>query len=110
MDQKTAEAKQAQAKKDYKALKKQPMRRIKWLTGLSAALAAENKTTTAQEKENYIRREEQRKMARQIKKVNGKMRAGSVTSVIAPSPHDPNLRLEMTSKEDMEDAYLAENK
>jgi hypothetical protein len=27
-----------------------------------------------------------------------------------PSPHDPNLRLEMTSKEDMEYACLAENK
>jgi hypothetical protein len=105
-----SEAKQAQAKKDYKDLKKQPMRRIKWLTGLSAALAAENKTTEAQEKENYIRREEHRKVARQIKRVNGKLRAGSVTSVIAPSPQHPNLRLEMTSKADMEEACLAENK
>jgi hypothetical protein len=49
-------------------------------------------------------------MARQIKRVNGKLRACSITSVIAPSPHDPNLRLEMTSKKDMEDACLAENK
>jgi hypothetical protein len=68
VDRKTAEAKQAQAKKDYKDLKKQPMRRIKWLTGLSAALAAENKTTAAQEKENYIRREEQRKFTRHFKR------------------------------------------
>jgi hypothetical protein len=81
-------------------------RRIKWLTGLSVAFAAENKTTTAQEKENYIHREEQRK----IKRVNGKLHAGSVTSVIAPNPHDPNLRLEMPSKVDMEEARLAENK
>jgi hypothetical protein len=49
-------------------------------------------------------------MARQTKRVNGKLRAGNVTSVIAPSPHDPNLRLEMTSKADMEEACLAKNK
>jgi hypothetical protein len=45
-----------------------------------------------------------------MKRVNGKLRGGSVTSVIAPSPHHPNLRLEMTSKVDMEYACLAENK
>jgi hypothetical protein len=45
-------------------------------------------------------------MTRQIKRVNGKLRAGTVTSVIVPSPHDPNLRLEMTSKVDMEEVAL----
>jgi hypothetical protein len=48
-----------------------------------------------------------RKKRIQMKRVNGKLRAGSVTSVIAPSPHDDqNLRLKMTSKADMEQACL----
>jgi hypothetical protein len=91
VDRKTAEAKQERLQRSEETTHASNQVAHRFECGPRSG----KKTTAAQEKENYIRREEQKIMARQIKRVNGKLRVGSVTSVIASSPHDPNLRLEM---------------
>ena len=59
-------------------MKKMQMRQS-WLLLLCEARAAEGDTTKELELKNRIRIEEQRRTARIIKRVNGKLRAGSVT-------------------------------
>ena len=56
------------------------------------------------ELKNRIRIEEQRRTARIIKRVNGKLRAGSVTSVVAPDKN--GVWREVTEKDDIEIALL----
>jgi hypothetical protein len=81
--------------------------RQSWLLALCEARAAEGNTTKEAELQNRIRIEDQRRTARVIKRVNGKLRSGSVTSVVAPDK-DGRWR-EVTEKEDIEMALLEEN-
>jgi hypothetical protein len=82
--------------------------RTSWLTSLCEARAADGNLTKEQELKNMIRTEEQRRNARIICRVNGKLQSGSVTSVVAPD--DNGIWKEVTSKVDMEQALLDENK
>ena len=56
---------------------------------------------------NMRRREEQRRNAWIIRSVNGKLRSGSVTSVVAPDAM--GKWVEVTSKHEIERALLVEN-
>lgn len=78
-----------------------------WLESLCKARAEAGQTFKEQELRNMIRLEEQRRNARLISRVNGKLRAGSVTSVIA-SDLSGN-RVEVTKKEDIDKALCNEN-
>ena len=57
-----------------------------------------------QELLNMRRREEQRRNARIIRSVNGKLRSGSVTSVVAPD--EMGKWVEVTSKHEIERAII----
>ena len=82
--------------------------RKSWLTSLCEARAADGNLSKEQELKNRIRTEEQRRNARIIRRVNGKLRSGSVTSVVAPDEN--GIWREVTGKVDMEQALLDENK
>ena len=82
-------------------------KRQSWLETLAEARAEEGNLTQEQEIKNMLRREEQRKTARIIKRVNGKLRSGSVTSVVAPN--SSGEWEEVTTKEGIEKALLEEN-
>jgi hypothetical protein len=81
--------------------------RITWIESLAAAKAAAGNSSQEQEILNFNRREEQRRNARMIRRVNGKLRSGSVTSVIAPDAH--GQWIECSTKTTIEKALLQEN-
>jgi hypothetical protein len=82
--------------------------RITFLDALAEAKAQAGTGTAEKEKEAMIRREAQRRNAAFIRSVNKKTRAGGIRSVLAPHPQT-GLDTEMSSKEDIERACLAEN-
>ena len=88
-------------------LKCNTSRRETWLATVAGALAAEGKLTKEQHILNMRNRERQRRNARIIRRVNGKLRAGAVTSVIAPDRH--GQWREVTTKREVEDALIEEN-
>ena len=88
-------------------LKSNTSGRETWLESVAGALAAEGNLTKEQYIMNMRNWERQRRNARIIRRVNGKLRAGAVTSVIAPDQQG-HWR-EVTSKREVEDALIAEN-
>ena len=105
LEQALAERKEAYL--ENQTLKSNTARRETWLESVAGALAAEGKLTKEQCILNMRNRERQRRNARIIRRVNGKLRAGAVTSVIAPDRQ--GVWREVTSKKDVEDALIAEN-
>jgi hypothetical protein len=63
--------------------------------------------SAAQAVKNMQRREEQRRNARMIRRVDDKLRSGSVTMVLAPD--DDGNWTERTEKLEIETAFLQEN-
>jgi hypothetical protein len=103
------EANLSKAYLDFKRIKKDEKRRNTWLDGLAAARAAAGKRSKATELAQLQRHEEQRRLARQIKQANGKLRAsGGLATVMAPSPTDPDTWTEISTKQAMEKACLEE--
>jgi hypothetical protein len=74
--------------------------RQSWLKSLCEARAADGNLNKEQELKNRIRIEEQRRTARIISRVNGKLRSGSVTSVV--SPNKAGVWVEVTEKSAIE--------
>ena len=91
-----------------KASKNDRQLRHTYLDALAAAKAQGGTRSAEQEKEDMIRREDQRKNARMIRSVNQKMRGGAIRAVLAPHPLT-GVETEMSTKEDIERACLAEN-
>ena len=91
-----------------KASKNDRQLRHTYLDALAAAKAQGGTRLAEQEKEDMIRREDQRKNARMIRSVNQKMRGGAIRAVLAPHPLT-GVETEMSTKEDIERACLAEN-
>ena len=81
--------------------------RKSWLESLCEAKAEAGDLSKEQELRNRIRIEDQRRNARIISRVNGKLRSDSVTSVVAPDSSG-NL-VEVTDKEAIERALCNEN-
>jgi hypothetical protein len=81
--------------------------RISWLQSLGEAKAELGRMSAAQAVKNMIRREEQRRNARLIRRVNDKLRSGSVTMVLAPDAE--GNWTERTDKLEIETALLQEN-
>ena len=96
------------ALKEYRDMKKssQALRQTH-LEELAEAKAALGHTTKASVLRQLQTHEHQRAMARRIRYIYGSNRAGGVTNVIAPD--DTGNMVEMTAKEDMEQAIMAEN-
>ena len=82
--------------------------RLSWLESLCEARAAEGNLSKEQEIRNRLQIEEQRRNARIIRRVNGKLRSGSVTSVVAPDEN--GIWKEVTERRSMETALLDENR
>ena len=74
---------------------------------LCEARAAEGDLSKEHELKIRIRIEEQRRTARIISRVNGKLRSGSVTLVVAPN--EAGVWIEVTDKESIKKALLEEN-
>ncbi len=92
-----------------KTLKRQDVElRHTWMEDLASALAAVGKLSQATHLRNLVAREQQRRSFRHIRHMNGKLRHGSVTSVVAPSSTD-GAWMEVSDKEGMEKACLDEN-
>ena len=103
-----AKARLAAAYRAEKSLKKKAESdRSTWIESLCEARAAVGNTSKEQELKNRMTREKQRKDARIIQRVNGNMRSGSLTSVVAPN--NEGDWVEVTKKEEMEKALLQEN-
>jgi hypothetical protein len=81
--------------------------RASWLQSLAEAKAELGLMLAAQAVSNMQRREEQRRTARMIRRVNDKLRSGSVTMVLAPD--DDGHWTEHTEKLEIETALLQEN-
>ena len=81
--------------------------RVSWLQSLGEAKAEMGQMSAAQAVKNMQRREEQRRNARMIRRVNDKLRSGSVTMVLAPD--DDGNWTERTDKIEIETALLQEN-
>ena len=82
--------------------------RQSWLLSLCEARALEGNTSKEQELKNWIRIEEQRRNARIMSRVDGKLRSWSVTSTVAPDEN--GIWREVTERQIMEQALLDENK
>jgi hypothetical protein len=71
---------------EYKGLiKSASALRTTFLEDLASALSSAGKTSQATQLAVLQRRESQRNMARQIRHMNGKLRTGGITSVLAPT-------------------------
>ena len=81
--------------------------RATFIEGLAQARAQLNDTTQADELRKMRRIEEQRRSARVIKFVNQKLTRGGISSVLAPM--EDGTWVEMTTKEDIEQACLDED-
>ena len=81
--------------------------RISWLESLCQAKAEAGEGNKEAVYRNLIRIEDQRRNARIIGRVNGKLRSGSVTSVVAPNAMGEWV--EVVGKEEVEQALLNEN-
>jgi hypothetical protein len=82
--------------------------RMSWLESLCEARAAEGNSSKEQEIRKRLQIEEQQRNARIICRVNGKLRSGSVTSVVAPNEN--GIWTEITDRRCMETALLDENR
>ena len=78
-----------------------------WMESLVEARAADGNLSQAQELKNLLSREEQRRVARIIRRVNGKLRSGSLTSVVAPNSNGEWV--EVTDKREIEKSLMKEN-
>jgi hypothetical protein len=81
--------------------------RASWLQSLAEAEAEVGLISAAQAVKNMQRREEQRRNAPMIRRVNDTLRSGSVTMVLAPD--DDGNWTEHTEKLEIETALLQEN-
>ena len=96
------------AYRDEKRLAKSAQNsRTTWLESLAEARAEAGTLSKAQEILNMRKREDQRRTARIIRWVNNKLRAGSVTAVVAPDAH--GNWVEVSDKEGIERALIHEN-
>jgi hypothetical protein len=94
--------------REQKRLKQQADQlRVSWLQSLGEAQAELGHMSAAQAVKNMQRREEQRRNARMIRRVNDKLRSGSVTMVLAPDAD--GTWTERTEKREIESALLQEN-
>ena len=110
LERSLAEAKElrAAAYRDEKRLAKSAASdRKTWLESLAEARAADGNLSQAQELKNLLSREEQRRTARIIRRVNGKLRSGSLTSVVAPNMY--GVWVEVTDKQEIEKSLMKEN-
>lgn len=104
------EAKDARtaAYREVKRVKKKALtQRTSWLESLAAARAAEGNLTADQEVKNLLRKEQQRRDARIIRRANDKLRSGGIHAVIAPDEHGEWV--EYNLKSDIEKALASEN-
>jgi hypothetical protein len=91
--------------REQKRLKGQASQlRVSWLQFLGEAKAELGLMSASQAVKNMPRREEQRRNARMIRRVNEKLRSGSVTMALAPD-EDGNWT-ERTEKPEIETALL----
>jgi len=84
------------------------MFRSSWIEELATARAMEGKNTVATEVKQLLQRETQQRDARLIRRVNGRLRSGGISSVIAPVGNN-SAGIEVTDKEGIERALLDEN-
>ena len=103
-----AKEKRAAAYRDEKRMAKSAVNdRKTWLESLAEARSASGNLSQAQEVKNLLSREEQQRAARIIRRVNGKLREGSLTSVVAPNFNGEWV--EVTKKQEIEKALMEEN-
>ena len=103
-----AQAALSSAYSSYKNIKKRSdTTRQSWLEGLASALAAHGQTSAAAIYTNLVQQEQQRRDARQIRRVMGKLHSGGLLLVEAPTTD--GSWVELTSPTDIATACLQEN-
>jgi hypothetical protein len=94
---------------ELKLFKKQAqLKRISWLEELASARAIDGNRKVATEVRQLEQREKQRCDAQMIRRANGRLRSGGISSVIAPVGENYDW-VEVTDKKGIEQALLDEN-
>jgi hypothetical protein len=94
---------------ELKIFKKQAqLKRTSWLEELASARAIDGIRKVATEVRQLEQREKQRRNARLIRRANGRLRSGGISSVIAPVGENYDW-VEVTDKKRIEQALLDEN-